>query len=296
MTDYSRLATLRARLELPIVRRASGLLDGRHRSVFSGHGQDFDDMVDYRPGDDPSDIDWKASARTGHPVIKRFQQETNLRMIFALDTGRSMSTLAPSGETKAEIAIFLCEVLAFLARGRGDLVGLVAGDSERIVQVPARQGTEHLEALLRRAADQMSTDGPASDLSRVLQRVVSSASRRSLVVVVTDEARPHPESEMDLRRLRTRHEVMVVAVADHKPTELTEAKGVVVDIDGGRLPDFVRRDPTIRAEAAARVEERKRAVAQMLRRRGISSVVVNGSEHAMDALIDILGRQRRVRR
>ena len=293
---FSRLAALRARLDLPLVRRASGLLDGRHRSVFSGHGQDFDDMVDYRPGDDPGDIDWKASARAGHPIIKRFQKETNLRMILALDTGRSMSTLAPSGETKAVVAMFLCEVIAFLARGRGDLVGLVAGDAERIVQVPARQGTEHLESLLRLAERQLVIEAPPSDLGRVLQRVLTSSTRRSLVVVITDEARPHPDNEMDLRRLRTRHEVMIMAVADLKPTELTNAKGVVVDVDGGRLPDFVRRDPSIRAEAAVRVEERKRAVAAMLRRRGITSVVVNGSEHAIDALIDLLGRQRRVRR
>lgn len=293
---FSRLAALRARLDLPLVRRASGLLDGRHRSVFSGHGQDFDDMVDYRPGDDPGDIDWKASARAGHPIIKRFQKETNLRMILALDTGRSMSTLAPSGETKAVVAMFLCEVIAFLARGRGDLVGLVAGDAERIVQVPARQGTEHLESLLRLAERQLVIEAPPSDLGRVLQRVLTSSTRRSLVVVITDEARPHPDNEMDLRRLRTRHEVMIIAVADLKPTELTNAKGVVVDVDGGRLPDFVRRDPSIRAEAAVRVEERKRAVAAMLRRRGITSVVVNGSEHAIDALIDLLGRQRRVRR
>ncbi len=293
---FSRLAALRARLDLPLVRKASGLLEGRHRSVFSGHGQDFDDMVDYRPGDDPGDIDWKASARAGHPIIKRFQKETNLRMILALDTGRSMSTLAPSGETKAEVAMFLCEVISFLARGRGDLVGLVAGDAERIVQVPARQGTEHLESLLRLAERQLGIDSPPSDLGRVLQRVLTSATRRSLVVVITDEARPHPDNEMDLRRLRTRHEVMIIAVADLKPTELTNAKGVVVDVDGGRLPDFVRRDSTIRAEAAVRVEERKRAVAAMLRRRGITSVVVDGSEHAVDALIDLLGRQRRVRR
>lgn len=101
---------------------------------------------------------------------------------------------------------------------------------------------------------------------------------------------------MDLRRLRTRHEVMVLAIADLKPTELTSSKGVVVDVDGGRLPDFVRRDRVIRAEAAERVEERKKAVAAMLRRRGITSTVVSGSEDAVDALIDLLGRQRRVRR
>ena len=47
MSQVSRLANLRAQLDLPVVRRAAGLLEGRHRSIFAGHGQDFDEMVEY---------------------------------------------------------------------------------------------------------------------------------------------------------------------------------------------------------------------------------------------------------
>lgn len=296
MTSVSRLAHLRARLELPVIKQATGLLDGRHRSVFTGHGQDFDDLVDYRPGDDPGDIDWKTSARAGHPVIKRFQRETNLSMVLAVDTGRSMCTLAPSGESKKDVAIAVAELFAFLARGRGDLVGLVSGDSERILQLPPRQGTEHLESLLRRLDNDMVLDAPRSDLTRVIKRALSSLTRRSLVVIITDEARPGIESENDLRKLRTRHEVMLVAIADLKPTEVTGHDGVVVDIDGGLVPDFVRNDPLIRDEARRVVETRKAAVRDMLRRRGILSTVVQGSDDAINSLIDLLGRQRRARR
>ena len=296
MTSVSRLAHLRARLELPVIKQATGLLDGRHRSVFTGHGQDFDDLVNYRPGDDPGDIDWKTSARAGHPVIKRFQRETNLSMVLAVDTGRSMCTLAPSGESKKDVAIAVAELFDFLARGRGDLVGLVSGDSERILQLPPRQGTEHLESLLRRLDNDMVLDAPRSDLTRVIKRALSSLTRRSLVVIITDEARPGIESENDLRKLRTRHEVMLVAIADLKPTEVTGHDGVVVDIDGGLVPDFVRNDPLIRDEARRVVETRKAAVRDMLRRRGILSTVVQGSDDAINSLIDLLGRQRRARR
>lgn len=295
MVALSRLAHLRARLELPVIKKASGMLDGRHRSIFTGHGQDFDDMVEYRPGDDPGDIDWKASARAGQPIIKRFQRETNLSLILAVDTGHSMGALAPSGGTKADVAIFVAEILAFLARNRGDLVGLVSGDSERVRQVPARQGTEHLETMLRHLASDMSHTGPPSQLSQVLRRVLTGVRRRSLVVVLTDEARPELSTEQDLKRLRTRHEVMVISVADLRPTELTHGGGLVLDVDGGEVPDFVRRDPQIRTEAATAVERRKAAVRAMLSRRGIKSVVVRGTEDAVDALIDLLGRQRRAR-
>lgn len=295
-SSRSRLENLRAQLELPVVRRASGLLDGRHRSIFTGHGQDFDDMAEYRPGDDPRDIDWKASARVGHPIIKRFQKESNLSMVLAVDTGRSMAALAPSGEAKYQVALFVAEVIAYLARRRGDQVGLVSGDAERLRQVPPRQGTEHLETLLRRLQNDMGLGSPPSDLSRVLRRVLTATARRSLVVIVTDEARPELAAEMDLRRLRTRHEVMVIAVADLRPTDVAERAGIVVDVDGGELPDFVRHDPRLREEAAQAVAARAARVRAMLRRRGITSVVVSGSDDAVGALVDLLGRQRRVRR
>ena len=87
----SRFEHLRARLSLPVARRAAGLLDGRHRSVLQGHGQDFDDLSLYSPGDDVGDIDWKSSARAGIPVIKRFVRQSNLSVVLAVDTGRTMA-------------------------------------------------------------------------------------------------------------------------------------------------------------------------------------------------------------
>ncbi|MFC4554644.1 DUF58 domain-containing protein [Georgenia faecalis] len=294
MSTASRLDKVRARLDLPRVRRASGLLDGRHRSIYTGHGQDFDDMVEYHPGDDVGDIDWKSSARAGHPIIRRFVRESNLSMVLAVDTGRNMAATAPSGERKAEVALFAADVVAYLARSRGDLVALVAGDEQRLTQVPARGGTGHLELLLRLLERDLRLDAPASDLGRVLDRTFSWLGRRSLIVVITDEARPGPEHEDTLRRLRTRHEVMVIAVAD--ATAADGGPGAVADVDGGpALPAFVRADRRLAAEARAAVDRRRSEVRAMLRRRGIEHVVAGSSDEVVDALIDVFRRQRRAR-
>ena len=144
----SRVARVRGRLALPTLRRATGLLDGRHKSVLLGHGQDFDDLSLYRPGDDVTDIDWKASARIGQPVIKRYQREANLPLVLAVDTGRTMAAQTPAGEDKRGLALAVAEIFAYLARMRGDPVALVAGDAGRVVDRPARSGAEHAEMLL----------------------------------------------------------------------------------------------------------------------------------------------------
>ena len=144
----ARIERLRAALSLPTLRRATGLLDGRHKSVFVGRGQDFDDMSFYRPGDDISDIDWKSSARLGQPVIKRYQRESMMPMVLAVDTGRTMAAMTPSGEDKRDLALGVAEVFAYLARMRGDSVALVAGDAGRMTSRPARSGAKHVETLL----------------------------------------------------------------------------------------------------------------------------------------------------
>ena len=297
MSSASRLAKIRARLDLPTLRRVAGVLGGHHRSIFTGHGQDFDDMVEYRPGDDVGDIDWKASARYGLPVIRRFEHESNLPMVLAVDTGRSMAALAPSGEAKSEVAMFAAEVIAFLARSRGDLVALVAGDAQRLVQLPARDGAEHVEMLLRILEKNLQREGPPADLSRVLDRVLTSVKRRTLVVVITDEARPTLSDEEALRRLRIRHEVMVVSIADHSPASGDDPAAVIADVDHDLvLPRFVRSDRRLQAEAQAAAAARRQRVRQMLRRRGVEQVVAASSEDVVDALIDLFRRQRLARR
>ncbi|UFU06272.1 DUF58 domain-containing protein [Ruania halotolerans] len=291
----SRLAKVRARLDLPTVRRAAGLLEGRHRSIYSGHGQDFDEMAEYHMGDDVSDIDWKASASYGEPVIRRFVRDSNLAMVVAVDTGRNMAATAPDGGSKSEIAQFAAEIVCYLARSRGDTVALVAGDAERVVQIPARGGTEHMEMLLRRIESMFEVDAPASDLNRVLDRVLTWFNRRSLVVLITDEARPRPEHELSLKRLRTRHEVMVVQVGDAVPTTFGDRP--IDDVDRHLdIPEYMRSHKALDSEARAAAERRRQDVAAMLRRQGVEGVTANSEDELIDRLIDLLRRQRRVRR
>lgn len=308
MADVSRLAQVRARLELPLARRASGLLEGRHRSVLKGHGQDFDDLHLYAPGEDVGDIDWKSSARAGIPVVRRFVRESNVNLVLVVDTGRNMGATAASGEPKADAVSFCCALVAYLARDRGDRVALVAADAGRIVQLPPRASTQDLELMLRTVEKQLSVDAPASDLNRALDRALNAFQRRSLMVVVTDEARPGPEHERLLRRLRVRHEVMVVAVADLSPVGVAtvgitagpaahRALGAVADVDGTLdLPPFLRGRVDVAEGAAQAVRARRESVVALLRTLQVEAVSVTGTDDVVPRFVELLGRAKRARR
>ncbi|MCL2466387.1 MAG: DUF58 domain-containing protein [Micrococcales bacterium] len=223
------LLALRARLSLPMRRRVMGLMEGRHRSVLHGRGQDFDDLSRYVPGDDLSDIDWRSSARAGVPLIKRYVHETTITVVLAVDTGRTMAAASRDGERKSDVALELVRLVALLAQEGGDRLALVAADAGRLLTFPARHGRLHAEALLRRLGDQMHGSAarlPGADLGRLTSQVERRHTRRALVVLVTDEA--HPDADVDpsqgegpdsqaLRRLRTRHDVIVASVADADP-------------------------------------------------------------------------------
>lgn len=321
MSSTSRLRLIRARLQLPVVRRATGLLEGRHRSIYKGHGQDFDDLHQYAPGDDVGDIDWLASARAGSPVVKRYVASSNITFLLVVDTGRHMAATAASGELKSEVASFAATVLAHLGEVRGDRVSLLAGDSGRLRRRPARAGSGHLELLVREVERSFDPDAPAGDLTRLLDQVLRTQTRRSLVAVITDEARPSEADQRALARVRTRHEVMVIQVADADPfaAELTEGApgrltgassaqqrarklvrvkgGAARDIETGRsLPPYLRGRKKLRESVAKAREERHAATVARLRSLGIESVVVEGTDDVIDEIVALLGRLRRAGR
>jgi uncharacterized protein (DUF58 family) len=293
----SRIDRVRARLELPLVRRAVGLRDGRHRSVLQGHGQDFDDLALYTPGDDVGDIDWKSSARAGGvPVIKRYQRDSATTLVLAVDTGRTMAATAAGGESKRDVALHVAEAVGVLAGDRGDRVGLVAGDAERLVRLPARSGRMHLELLLRRLERTLEVEGPAPDLARVLARVQVTALTPSLVVVISDAGSLVPARVDVLARLVARHSVLVLSVADADPLAAGSSGGARDVMDGWAVPPVLRGRGDLAAAVAAHRAQQDAVRGAMLRRLGIPHATVPSTAEALTALAPALDRRHRAAR
>ena len=67
-----------------------GYLSGKHRSIFEGFSVEFAEHRQYSKGDDIRFIDWKVFARKDKLFIKKFFEETNLRVYLVLDISKSM--------------------------------------------------------------------------------------------------------------------------------------------------------------------------------------------------------------
>ena len=83
----ARLGTLELRARTIV----EGFLSGLHRSPMKGFSVEFAEYRQYMPGDDLSTIDWKVFGRTDRFVVRKHEEETNLKGFLILDVSASMS-------------------------------------------------------------------------------------------------------------------------------------------------------------------------------------------------------------
>jgi uncharacterized protein (DUF58 family) len=288
-----RLQAIQALLEVHSHRRARSVLDGDYASVFRGRGTDFEDLREYVPGDPVADIDWKATARAGRPLVRSYRTERNNNLLLIVSTGRSMTAVAPDGTPKHELALDVAGVFAHLAIRHRDVVGAVFGDAAGQTAVRTRGGRDHAEYLLGLiAAAAADHEGVVSNLPLVLELAVKARLPRGIAVLITDDAVLGPEGERSLALLHARHEVMVVRIADMQMA----ARGAVSPFDvetGLALPEEVRLDPAVLAEAEHLAHGQTEAIERALGSAGIAHGRVTGQDDLVDTLIDLLERHRR---
>lgn len=288
------------RVRLIAHRTAPGVLDGQHRGIHAGRSFDFEDLREYVAGDDVKDLDWKATARHGAPLVRRYVAQRQHSVLLAVDTGRSLAALADANATKRDVVVMAAGMLGRIATDGGDRVGLIAANEARSTHIPFGTGNRHLERILREVDESISLDGPPSRLTAVLDDVVRTIRRRTICVVVADDRALSDSSVAALRRLSARHEVLfcVVADADFVATGSAAAGHVVgtgATVTAGRLPAFLRTSAVgddLHAAAANRHAERSAALARL----GITSVVLRGEDATPASVHELLERHRRARR
>ena len=303
----SLLTRVKSKMSIFAHRKARGMLDGEYGSVFKGRSLDFDDLRAYIPGDEVRDIDWKASARHGSPLIKRYVAVRRQTLLLITDTGRNMAASALGGEEKKDIAVMALGVVGYLAQRHGDVVGLVWGDAEGSRSLPAKAGEAHLERLLRAVDGDTGLTSPRSSIGEQLSYVARNYGQRMLLFVVADEMVPDAAMERLLRRLRAQHEVLWLTVRDAElatagPGRLqaggTQAAATLpadrYDVADSRLLPgrLAASENVIRAYAAAQ-EQRDAAREAVLRRLGIAHVHAGSSHDVMPAVFTLLERHRR---
>jgi uncharacterized protein (DUF58 family) len=256
----ARHARVKSQLTLQSQRKVLSLLEGEFASLHIGAGTDFHDLREYVRGDDVQDVDWKASARTGDLLVKRFSAVRKHTVLLVISTGRSMAAMHTFDRSKRDLAVEVAGLIGWLAVRQDDLVAVVGGDADTQWALPPRAGELHLERGLDMAHAAAHPSTPAADTAALLRHVARTQRRRAIVIVVSDDVDATPDLQAALRRAAVQHDVLMVTVEDLDPATVPVGAPGCSDVDSGwRLPAWVREDAQLSLElAAVRTEQRRR--------------------------------------
>ncbi len=235
------------RLSLQARKLATATFAGQYRSGFRGQGLDFDDFREYQPGDEPRFIDWKVTARTGTPYIRRFHEEREQVLLLAVDASGSMG-YASEPDSKLEYAALLAAVLAYSAVQNGDKVGLLLYGRQPHFYLPPAKG---MKQCLRIVREILSTPAGGQDdtVDAVAREILLTQRKPAIVFLMSDFL--GKADQQAIGKLAFRHELIPVRVNDPAELELPDAGFVYLrDPESGELVEADLGDEGLRAAHA----------------------------------------------
>ncbi|MEJ2423912.1 MAG: DUF58 domain-containing protein [Candidatus Thiodiazotropha sp.] len=208
---------------------------GGHLSRFRGRGMEFDESRLYVPGDNPRNMDWRVTARTGKAYVKRFREERERPVWLMVDLGPSMR-FGTRTAFKSVIAAKGAALLAWAAAEKGDRIGGLIFDETRHFERPPAPRTRGLLPLLNALAQQPlpGKAGGHPNLTSAAEHLTRLVRPGSLVFLLSDFYGVSPDNATWMARLSEHSEVVIAEVVD--PIEM-------ITPPAGRYPitDGVRR-------------------------------------------------------
>jgi uncharacterized protein (DUF58 family) len=271
-------------IEIRTSRMVSDVLAGQYRSAFKGRGMEFEEVRPYLFGDDVRSIDWNVSARVGEPHVKVFREERELTVMLAVDLSGSLS-FGTRAQLKRELVAEVAATLAFSAIRSNDRVGMLLFTDGIEEIVPPRKGTRHVLRIVR---DLLAFEpkGRGTDIARALDELDATLSKRSVVCVVSDFLADGDDRwEASLARLRRRHDVIPIVVADARERELPDV-GIIdlEDLETGEVVAFDTASRWVREGWSEVAAERNEARERLFRKAKAEPLVLETGADFLDRL------------
>ncbi len=278
------------RLSLQARKLTTATLAGQYRSGFRGQGLDFDDFREYQPGDEPRFIDWKVTARTGTPYIRRFHEEREQVLLLAVDASGSMG-YASGSESKLEYAAKLAAVLAYSAVQNGDKVGLLLYGRQPHFYLPPAKG---MKQCLRIVREIISTPAGGQDeaVDAVAREILLTQRKPAIVFLMSDFL--GSADQQAIGKLAFRHELIAVRLNDPVELELPDAGYVYLrDPESGELVEADLANPDLRAAHATLLADHLREWDKIFTQQGVDMLKLTTEQDFIPPLRNLFARRSR---
>lgn len=149
----------------------------------TGKGREFEKLREYSHGDSYDEIDWKATARRGKPVVRVFQVERTQEIYVAIDASR-LSARPLDGHATLEHYVSAALITGLAAEQQGDRFGLITFSDRMHKFVRARAGKQHF-TVCRDAIYRLQPRIVEPDFGELFSFLQTRLTKRALVVILT---------------------------------------------------------------------------------------------------------------
>jgi uncharacterized protein (DUF58 family) len=294
--DYLQANRRLQQLELDVMRRLDGLLQGDYRGLVAGAGTEPAESRIYHAGDDLRRMDWRLTARTMQPYVRDTMADRELELWVVVDDSPSLR-FGTAQYLKWDLALGAVASVALLTARAGNRVGAVQFGGGPVRVLPAQVGREAAMQLLARL-DHSTRIGQVeerpSTLTDALLSTARLARRRGMVVVVSDFLFDGGW-EPSLRALRGKHDLLAFELVDPRELELPPVGMLtLVDPETGRSRHVQSSSPRVRARYAELASEQRAAIRAALRSAGADHVTLRTDTDWVLDIARFVARRRRL--
>jgi len=271
------------------------ILAGNHASRLRGRGLNFDELRRYQPGDDLRHLDWRASLRTGKPVVRSFTEERDRPALIVVDQRMSMF-FGSQRSFKSAVAAELAALAAWMVFHAGDRVGGLVFNDQRIDSIAPLRSRKRVEALLSRVVQQnraLNAGNPDAEdedqLDKALQRCLGVAGHDHLICIVSDFAGAGERTLQLMRQLSAHNDVIALQVYDPLALKLPN-NGRLLVTQGELQVELAIEKRNVHQPLGDFLSGRLKDVATLLRRSQVPLMMISTAEDAHGQLRAELGK------
>ncbi|MDG2149595.1 MAG: DUF58 domain-containing protein [Planctomycetota bacterium] len=271
-------------------RKARAALAGSTRSGFRGRGMDFEEVRVYQPGDDPRIIDWRVTARRGHPYSKVFNEERERPVLFLVDQGASMH-FGTRSCFKSVAAARAAALLAWSSHEAGERVGGLVWNGTASVRIAATRGRRGVLNLLQTIASPGDSEFPQeTPFTEMLGRLDRMTPSGASVVVISDFYGMTDAACRRLERIASRCELSCVLTYDPLEQEAPPAGWYRIS-DGSNSTPIWTGDDSWRSEYGEAMRQRLDFLNKLARTRGATVIDLATNENVVSKLQRTFGQR-----
>lgn len=272
-----------SQLELRQHKKLLSVMAGGKQSGFRGRGVDFVETRHYQAGDDIRALDWRVTARTGHPHTKLFREERERPVLILADYSPSM-WFGTRVAFKSVIAARSAALLAWAAVAQGDRVGGLVYAPNQLLDIRPGGGRRGALRLLRALSQPLPAQ--ASNryrFSHALAQLRRVALPGSLICLLSDFQALDEDCHRHLSQLARHNDVLAVHIYDRFEQELPPPGNYPVT-DGQRQFSLRTQHSALRERYRQQFTQHRNQLKQLFQQRGLRLLSLATDESVTDLL------------